>query len=176
MKRIRTVLLFLTILIVPGPVAAQVTADSAAARATSGFPGLRVAKWSTLTLATAAGIFGFVESARADDRYNELDSLCAEDPLDCQRRAGDGAYVDSQLEALYQTVRKHDRRAHYALIAGQVGVATSVVLFLLDLGNARPPGDIPWVPQELRVERTRDGMSVGFRLPLGRNGGRAVRR
>jgi hypothetical protein len=119
-------------------------------------------------LAAAAGIYGFVESARADDRYNELESLCADNPADCQLRTADGAYQDAEFETLYQIVRRHDRRAHYALITGQVGVATSVVFFLLDLGNVRPPRDIPWVPQDLRVRRTRDGVSVGFALPLGR--------
>jgi len=176
MKRSWSAFLLATLLAAPGLAAAQsasdgpttVTPDSAAARATSRFPKLRVAKWSTLTIGAAAGIFGFVESARADSRYNELDSRCAASPAACQLRTADGAYQDAEFEALYQSVRKHDRRAHNALIAGQVGVATSVVFFLLDLGNARPPSDIPWVPQDLRVRRTRDGVSVGVRLPLGR--------
>jgi len=178
--RRRRAFFLVAILLAPGTATAQATAgdppDSGAARAAAGFPRLRVAKWSTLTLATAAGIYGFVESARADDRYDELDSLCADAPLDCARRTPAGAYQDPQLEALYQTVRKHDRRAHYALIAGQVGFATSVVFFLLDLGNARPPRDIPWVPQALHVERTRDGVSFGLRLPLGRPDDRKVSR
>ncbi len=176
MTRTCSAFLLVVFMAAPGRATAQSTSDrpaptapdSAATFATSGFPKLRVAKWSTLTFAAAAGIYGFVESARADDRYNELESLCQASPADCQLRTADGAYQDTRFETLYQTVRRHDRRAHYSLIAGQVGVATSVVLFLLDLGNAHPPRDIPWVPRDLRVRRTRGGADVGIWLPLGR--------
>jgi hypothetical protein len=168
--------LLLTILALPAQAAAQVgsgrpaaiPADSAARRAATGFSSLGMAKWSTLAAATAAGIFGFIESARADDRYSEHESLCEENRADCLLRTADGAYVDPSFESIFQSVRRHDRRAHYALIAGQVGLASSVVLFLLDLGNARPPRDIPWVPQELNVQRRPGAVSVGFRLPLAR--------
>jgi len=171
MNRIPTTALLLAGL-VSAPAAAQsvsrpapASPDTTTSAARSGFTTLRLAKWSSLAGATAAGIYGFIESGRADDRFNDLEALCDAQRVECALRTTDGAYQDPAFESLYQSVRRHDRRAHYALVAGQVGVATSVVLFLLDLGNARPPRDIPWVP---RMERRGDEVRVGFRLPLGR--------
>lgn len=163
--------------VAPTCVAAQAVTDSGTAPAvavggdttglTGGLRPLRVAKWSTLVAATAAGIYGFVENSRADDRFAELERLCEAQRFECGRRTGDGAYADPALEDLYQTVRRHDRRAHYALVAGQIGVAASVGLFLLDLGNVRRPDDVPWVPGTLRLERGPREIRLSLNLPVG---------
>lgn len=129
------------------------------------FRPLRVAKWSTLALATAAGIYGFVENGRADDRFAELEKMCEAQRIECQRRLDSGAYENEAFESLFQTVRRHDRRAHRALVAGQIGVAASVVMFLLDLGNARPPDDIPWSPGTVRMVRGPGVVRLGIYLP-----------
>jgi hypothetical protein len=128
---------------------------------------LRVAKWTTLIAAAASGIYGFVENARADDRFAELEQQCQARRAECRRRTADGAYEDAALEELYQRVRRHDRRAHRALLSGQIGVAASVGLFLLDLGNVRPPSDVPWVPGTVRLERGPGTVQLSLKLPLG---------
>ena len=51
-------------------------------------------------------------------------------------------------------------------MAGQVGVAASVLMFLLDLGNARPPDDIPWSPGTVRMERAPGVVRLGIHLPF----------
>jgi hypothetical protein len=125
---------------------------------------LRVAKWSVLAGSAGAAIWGFVQNERADRRFHELELQCEADPVRCRRRTSDGAYEDPVLEARFQEVRSLDRKSHLALLAGQVGLAGSVVLFLLDLGNVTPPPDIPYDP---RVSVMNGTTRLAFRLPVG---------
>ena len=108
---------------------------------------LRIAKWTAVAASAGAAAYGFVTNARADDRFSELERACQSDPVRCRDRLPDGRYRDAGLESAYQDVRDLDRRSRIALIAGQLGIATSVVLFLLDLGNERRPPDIPYNPR-----------------------------
>ncbi|HSJ14738.1 MAG TPA: hypothetical protein VK939_09985 [Longimicrobiales bacterium] len=127
---------------------------------------LRVAKWSTLLLSAGAAIYGFTENERADNLYEELEQLCQAAPAECRARTPDGAYQAPELETRYQRVLDRDRTARTALLASQVGIAASVVLFILDLRNARPPDDIIYEPRPLQVGPARDGgMEVRLQLP-----------
>lgn len=145
------------------------TADSAAARqpAAPAWRPVRVAKWTTLAAAAGAASYGFASNRRADRAYEDLERLCQQDRERCSARLPGGAYSDPALEAEYQRIRGLDRRARVALIAGQVGVAASVALFILDLRNERPPGNIPFDPDRLRLGANRDGgVTVGWRMPF----------
>jgi len=122
---------------------------------------LRVAKWTVLAGSAAAGVWGFVQNERADEKYRELEQQCEAEPARCRRRLSDGSYEDPAFEARYQEVRSLDRESHAALLAGQVGLAASVVLFLLDLGNIRPPADIPYDP---RLTASNRAVTIEFRL------------
>src|SRR5690606_20736661 len=130
---------------------------------------LGVAKWTTAALTAAVAGIGVAAYMRADDRYAELERACVENPAACAERLPDGAYADPRLEALYQEVLRYDERARLALISSQVGLAASVVLFLLDLrGDATPP-NIPYNPRALRVAPGRDGgIEFGFGVPVRR--------
>jgi hypothetical protein len=132
----------------------------------SGLRPMRVAKWSVLAVAAGAGVYGFVRNNEADDRFRELEELCQAEQFRCSQRTPDGAYADAQLERMYQDVRRLDGRSHVALLFSQIGVATGVALFLLDLGNSDSPDDIPWVPGALEVRPVRNGVEVGLRVPL----------
>ena len=125
---------------------------------------LRIAKWGTLAGAAGAALYGFLESARADDVYDELEQACQTDPVNCLRRNNDGTYMDVSLEAMFQDVRRLDRNTRTALVAGQVGLGVSLVLFLLDLRNDARPPDIPYSPPRLRLTPSRDGFELGYRL------------
>jgi hypothetical protein len=145
-------------------------ADSAARRGPAPLRPLRIAKWTVLAGSAAAGIWGFVRNERADKLYRELEQACQSAPLTCRPRTAGGAYTDAALEARYQEVRSLDRQSHVALLAGQVGVAASVVLFLLDLGNVRPPPDIPYVPKGVALSTDAAGRTrIALRVPLGKN-------
>ena len=135
-----------------------------AARASAWRP-LRVAKWTVLVASAGAGIYGFVQNGRADDRFRDLESLCQAEQQRCEQRTASGAYQDAEFESLFDEVRTLDGRSHTALLLSQVGVAAGVVLFLLDLGNAESPSDIPFVPTALRVApATGGGVSIGLRF------------
>jgi hypothetical protein len=126
---------------------------------------LRIAKWTTLLGSAGAAAYGFVTNGRADDHYRDLELACTADATMCRDRLPNGAFRDADLEASYQEVLDLDRRSRRALLAGQIGIAASVALFLLDLGNERPPADIPYVPRELEVAPRRDG-SLMIRVKL----------
>ena len=132
-----------------------------------GWSALRVAKWSTTALAAAAAAYGFTMNRRGDARYEELERACLADPFACGLREPDGSYRDAELEARYQEVRRLDGRARDGLLASQVGVAVSVVLFVLDLRNARSPDDILYEPRRVEVRPHQDGgLELRLRLPV----------
>lgn len=145
--------------------AAAHAASSAQER--SGWRPLAVAKWTTAAAAAGAAVYGVVQNRRADHQYEDLEQVCVEEPFRCEERLPTGAYADAELEARYQNVRDLDGRAHAALIAGQIGVAASVVLFILDLRNSDGPQNIPYEPRTFDVMPARDGgLSLRLRLRL----------
>jgi hypothetical protein len=127
---------------------------------------LRISKWSALALTAGAAAYGFTTNRTADANYAELEQLCVSNRLNCARRDGD-AFADADLERRYQDVRTLDSRARTALIASQLGVAATVVLFVIDLRHNRPPRDIPYQPRTLELmPRTDGGVQLQLTLPL----------
>jgi len=129
---------------------------------------IRVAKWSALTAAAGFAAYGFARSGAADDAFRDLERSCNLDRDRCHARTAGGAYADAALESRYQEVLELDQTARTALILSQVGLATSVVLFLLDLRNDRPPPDIPYVPRSLNLDRDCNMGWICLELPVGR--------
>ncbi len=126
---------------------------------------LRIAKWTVLVAAAGAGIYGFTEDDAAGDGLRQLELLCRDQQFRCAARTETGAYADPEFAALDRKVRRHDRRSHDALLASQIGIAASVALFLIDLGNSSRPDDIPWVPGGFQVERVGSRVELSLRLP-----------
>ena len=105
------------------------------------------------------------ENRSADRAYEDIERLCLDTPEACKRRLDNDAYEDAALEARYQDVVKRDDRARFALLAGQVGIAASVLLFILDLPGHPAAEDIPYNPRPLRLGLDRTGaIHVGLRL------------
>lgn len=151
----------------PGPAPAAAHAASSV-QERSGWRPLAVAKWTTAAAAAGAAVYGVVQNRRADHQYEDLEQVCVEEPFRCEERLPNGAYADAELEARYQDVRDLDGRARAALIAGQIGVAASVVLFILDLRNSDGPQNIPYEPRTFDVMPARDGglsLRLNLRLP-----------
>lgn len=139
--------------------------DAVSLQDRGGWSALRVAKWTTAGLSAGAAVFGVLNNRRADDEYEQLEALCAEEASRCGERLPGGAYADAQVEAQYQEVRMLDRRARTGLIAGQIGFAASVVLFVLDLRNNDGPDNIPYDPRTIDITPARDGgMSLRVNL------------
>ena len=137
------------------------------ARRNGGWTTLRVAKWTTAAAATSLAVYGVVNNRQADRRFEELEQLCVAAPLRCDERQPDGSYMDPELENHYQDIRRLDYRARTALLAGQVGIAASVLLFVLDLRNSGGPENIPYEPRTFDAGRSRDGgLSLQFNLKV----------
>ena len=161
MAESRALLVLLAALVVGAPLPAQ---EPLPERPPS-WSVLRIAKWSTLALSAGAAVYGFTLNSRADALYEDLEQACVADRVTCSLRTPAGAYQSPDLERRYQQVLDRDRGARSALLASQIGVAASVVLFIIDLRNARPPDDIIYEPQTLQVSPRRDG-GVELRLTL----------
>lgn len=143
--------------------------EPAALQDRGSWSGLRVAKWTTAALSAGAAVYGVLNNRRADEEYEQLEELCSVEVSRCEQRLPGGAYADAEVEAQYQDVRALDRRARTGLIAGQVGFAASVVLFVLDLRNSEGPANIPYDPRTLDVTPARDGgmtLRVNLEMPL----------
>lgn len=130
----------------------------------TGWTAKRAAKWGTLLASTGAVVYGFAENRNADRAYEDIERLCANSPAQCATAAGTDRYLDAELEARYQNVLKRDDRAKVALIAGQVGLAASVLLFILDLPASTTPDDIPYEPRPLQLGIRADQLHFWLRL------------
>ena len=121
-----------------------------------------VGKWLTLAGAAGAAAWGITSNREADRRYEDLERLCVSDPDRCHRRTSGGAFSDAALEQEYQAILDLDDRAKLALAAAEISVATSVVLFILDLPRNTRGEDIPYHPPRLEI-----GVDGRNRLSLG---------
>jgi hypothetical protein len=63
---------------------------------------------------------------------------------------------------LYQRAVSADRRAHQAIIGGEITLLGSAALFIYDLRNRRGPPDIPY-PADSR-ESNAYGFAIGARV------------
>ncbi len=144
-------LVFLALAGVLAPVRAQAqTSTRQDTAVVQRYPLARFGKWVTLSGAAAAATFGIVTNQEADRRYADLERTCRDDPGRCTRGAG-GAYEDATLEGEYQRILTLDDRATFALIAGEISVLASVVLFVFDLPRSRSGEDIPYSPPRLQI-------------------------
>jgi hypothetical protein len=127
---------------------------------------LRIAKWGVFLASSGAAVYGFLENREADREYEAIERVCDADPAACATQPDGETYVDAALEARYRAVLERDDRAQLALIAGQVGLAASVLLFILDLSEGATPDDIPYDPRPLRLGVRPDKVELVFRWPV----------
>jgi hypothetical protein len=126
---------------------------------------VRVSKWLTLGAAAGAAAWGVTSNREADRRYEDLERMCVTDPERCRRRTTGGAFTDAQLEQEYQAILDLDDRAKLALAAAEISVATSVVLFILDLPRNTRGEDIPYHPPRLEFGvDARSRLTLGYRI------------
>lgn len=133
--------------------------------ARNGWDAIRVVKWSTALASAGVVAYGFVQNREADREYVEIERLCQTGEAVCATKPGSGEYADPALEARYNDVLRRDERAQVALIAGQIGLAASVLLFILDLPEGSIINDIPYDPRSLRFDFEADRLRLGFQVP-----------
>jgi hypothetical protein len=143
--------------------------DSGRADVRYAFRPLRIAKWTTLLVSGGAAAYGFTENRTADRDYEQLERECEAQPLSCLKGPDGEAYANAEMEQRYQRIVERDDRARLALLGGQIGLAASVIMFIIDLPDRVTPEDIPYDPRPLRVGLRRDGSTeLAFSLGLGR--------
>jgi hypothetical protein len=159
----RTFLSLTVLLVLPGAQAYAQRAENAfqlqdtTREIRSDWRPLRIAKWTTFLASGAAAAYGFSQNRVADDEYLKLEMECEESPLSCFKLADTDQYADPAMEQRYQKILKRDEDARFALLAGQIGIAASVVMFIIDLPDRESPEDIPYDPKPVRVGLSRDG-------------------
>ena len=122
---------------------------------------MKYGKWLLVAGSIGMNYLALRAHNRADDAFHELESrclpnhdLCATSPL--------GAYVNPEIEGLYQTSLHNDRIARSWLIGGESALAGAAVLFIWEL--TRPKGRPANIPFEPEVRSMRGGTGLGLRV------------
>jgi hypothetical protein len=162
MKPRNAILLLLLIAAVPAPARAQRVDNSLRMQDTTrvlraNWRPMRIVKWTALLASGGAAAYGFAQNRVADRDYHQLELECEEAPASCIKLAGSESYANPALEQRYQRILERDENARTALLAGQIGIAASVIMFIIDLPDRESPEDIPYEPRPLRVGLGRGG-------------------
>jgi hypothetical protein len=129
-------------------------------------PAEHYGKWITAAAAIGFTVLAAREHQTANDTWNQLLQLCAQDNVACTQRA-DGRYVDYSAELLYQKTLYYDHRARRRLVAGQLSLLASAALFILDLRHEHsPPPNIPFHGMEVSAEPSASGARLRVALPF----------
>jgi hypothetical protein len=119
-------------------------------------------KWPLL-----AGAIGFTAAAMtqkgdADGVYDQLQAMCRAASQDCVLNES-GTYVNPDAEALYQETLRIDAKARSWMIGGEVALALSGGMFLIDLvAGHDEPHNIPFTPFEVYTGPDRLGLQWRF--------------
>jgi hypothetical protein len=130
-------------------------------RAESQGPVVKYGKWLLVAGSAGMNYFALRAHERADDAYDALEAQCLATHARCALGA-QGQYLDSEIEGLYQTSLREDRRARGWLIGGEAALAGAAALFIWEL--TRPKGRPPNIPFEPEVRTMRGGTGLGLRL------------
>jgi hypothetical protein len=123
-------------------------------------PLVKYGKWVIVAGSVGMNYLALRSHNRADDAFNNLKALCI-DRSRCDLAPG-GAYLDPQIENLYQSSLRYDRIARGWLIGGEAALAGAAALFVWELTRPKGrPGNIPFEPE---VRSMRWGTGLGFRV------------
>ncbi|MEO8031042.1 MAG: hypothetical protein ABI765_09340 [Gemmatimonadota bacterium] len=127
--------------------AAALTSSASAQDSLRANPLVHWGKWGTAGISLAFHLIAISAHNRSDRTLSQLTLNCFETPVSCSV-GSDGRYVDSQSEAMFQSVLHDNRKARAYLIGGEVALLGTVVLFVADLTRhkAHPPNQ-PFNPE-----------------------------
>ena len=153
-------LLFVALLLAPAIASAQ---QQPAAPPYDSVPGIvRHGKWATAALFVAATGLALYEHRTANGAFDDLRTMCGA-TVQCSI-GQDGRYTDPAAEAQYQEVVAGDRAARAWFISGQVALAATTVLFVVELLHTKGSKNIPY--SGFIVKPTRTGTRIGVQLPI----------
>jgi hypothetical protein len=131
-----------------------------------GWSPIRVVKWTTALTSAGVVTYGFIQNRDADRAYEEIEIMCEANEVACITKPNSDEYADPALEARYNAILERDDRAQLALLAGQIGLAASVLLFIIDLPKGTGTNDIPYDPSPLRLGMRAEQLQIGVHLPV----------
>ena len=121
-------------------------------------------KWLTAAAAAALTVMAAHEHSSSHRAWDELLAMCRSTDDACAR-GGDGRYLRSDAEALYQRSVYYDRRANRRLLGAQASLLVTAALFILDLRRRTgDPDNIPFAPLRVTATPTGGGALVGLRI------------
>ena len=123
---------------------------------------VRYGRWVTAAGALALTLLSVQQHERAEDHWDQLNRICRYDNAACVV-GPEGRYANPTAETEYQATLDYDRRARRRLLGGQIALAVTVGLFIVDVGRGGAgPDNIPLAPLEVTV--VGDGARVGMRF------------
>jgi len=125
-------------------------------------PAVKYGKWVLLAGSIGMNYLAVRAHDRAEKTFDDLEARCGQARERCALWPS-GTYADPEIEGLYQSSLRYDRRARLWLIGGETALAGAAVLFVWELSRPRGrPDNIPFEP-EVRSLRA-GGTGLGFRL------------
>lgn len=160
--RARLVVLTLgAVLAAPAPARAQVSPPT---HPSLSHGAIHYGKWLTAGATVAFTAMAAREHSHSRRDWDDLLAICRSADDACIR-GGDGRYVRTDAELLYQRSVYFDRRANRRLLGAQASLLVTAALFIIDLrGGSDEPDNIPFAPVRVTVESTRNGALVGMRI------------
>jgi urocanate hydratase len=138
---------------------ALVLATPGAAQETG--PLVRYGKWVLAAGAVGMNLLAAKAHNRAEDAFDAIEVACFDQRNRCNL-GPDGAYVDRQIENLYQSSLHYDRSARRWLIAGETALVGAAALFVWEMTRkTHKPDNIPFEPE---VRNLRRATGVGLRV------------
>ena len=123
-------------------------------------PIVHYGKWGAAALFVGFTSLGVIEHNRANAAYDRLTSFCV-NTGPCTIGA-DGRYSNPAAESRYQDVVSGDRAARLWLVSGQVALAGTAALFIIELLKEHGTRNIPF--NGLLLEPGRRETRMGWRL------------
>jgi len=152
----------LVVLTLAAALAAPAPAQHAAAPWRQG--AVHYGKWLTAGAGAALTVMAAHEHSSSRRAWDELLAICRSADNACVR-GGDGRYLRSDAEALYQRSVYYDRRANRRLLGAQASLLVTAALFILDLRRRTgDPDNIPFAPLRVTATPTGGGALVGLRI------------
>ena len=127
-------------------------------------PAVKYGKWVMLAGSIGMNYLAVRAHDQAENSFNALESRCGAVQARCDLGPS-GSYADPEIEDLYQTSLRYDRRARLWLIGGETALAGAAALFVWELTRPKGrPDNIPFEPEvrSLRAGGTGLGMRLAF--------------
>jgi len=124
---------------------------------------IKYGKWALLGTSLGLNIAAAGAHQDADRIFEGIRDRCTAQPDLCLLTPG-GAYLDPEIEGLYQETLRLDRRSRRYLFGGEAALLGAAVLFVWEFTRPRGrPEDVPFEPEvSFQPGATRIGMRMAW--------------